>query len=75
MEKQQAIINLLQEYNTRGNIPLKKQLVAKIDEISNGVESDHARMIHEELLKLESRLQSEITRVEESVKSQISKPQ
>jgi hypothetical protein len=42
-----------------------------MEELNNGVESSHARLINEGLLRLESRLQSEITRVESSVRSQV----
>jgi hypothetical protein len=39
-------------------------LVEKLDGINNQIESNHAKLIQEELLRMQSRLQSEVARLE-----------
>ena len=49
------------------NVPLPIALVHKLDDINEGVETNHSKLINEELLKLQSRFQNEIARVELSL--------
>jgi hypothetical protein len=49
------------------NVPLPIALVHKLDDINEGVETNHSKLINEELLKLSSRFQNEIARVELSL--------